>query len=117
MPQRTFRDSEGSDWRAFDVRPNASDRRAGRDRRVAGATDPIVERRQTPDRRVRSAGAYDTGSRHAYQPGFESGWLCFECGAMRRRLAPIPAGWESSTDAELAEYLERATRATTSRIA
>ena len=117
MPQRHFRDSTGSEWRAFDVRPNDSDRRRGVDRRVATASDPIIERRKTPERRVRASGGYDTGSRHAFQPGFERGWLCFECGAVRRRLAPIPAGWESCTESELADYLERATRATTSRIA
>jgi hypothetical protein len=117
MAQRYFRDSTGAEWRAFDVRPNASDRRRGSDRRTAVAADPIVERRRTPERRVRVSGAYDTGSRHAYQPGFEKGWLCFECGALRRRLAPIPADWESCSHQELAGHLERATHATTSRIA
>ena len=30
-----------------------------------------------------------------------AGWLCFDSPAEKRRLYPIPAGWEESEDAEL----------------
>ena len=29
------------------------------------------------------------------------GWLCFESGSEKRRVAPIPAGWEEFTGAQL----------------
>ena len=33
--------------------------------------------------------------------GFEQGWLTFESSGRIRRLAPIPAGWETAAPAEL----------------
>ena len=36
------------------------------------------------------------------------GWLCFESSAAKRRLVPIPNGWEEVTDAELARMLATA---------
>ena len=37
----------------------------------------------------------------AVSPGLEHGWLAFASGDSRRRLAPFPSTWETSTDAEL----------------
>jgi hypothetical protein len=34
-------------------------------------------------------------------PVLQSGWLCFESPEEKRRVAPIPDGWESWSDAEL----------------
>ena len=42
-------------------------------------------------------------------PDFGRGWLTFECAESRRRLAPIPPGWEDVSDARL-ELLCRAAR-------
>ena len=63
--------------------------------------------------------AWDTypGSAANVRPGFEGGWLGFECEAERRRLAPVPDGWEEASDDELRALLaraqpNRATRAT-----
>lgn len=39
---------------------------------------------------------------------FRSGWLVFDSGAQKRRLAPIPPGWDSLTDGELALLIGRA---------
>ena len=36
------------------------------------------------------------------------GWLCFECGEQKRRLSPIPAGWETCDDAALCALCEQA---------
>jgi hypothetical protein len=33
--------------------------------------------------------------------GLEDGWLCFDCGAERRRMVPVPAGWETAPDSDL----------------
>lgn len=54
--------------------------------------------------------AWDTypGSAANVRPGFEGGWLGFECDAERRRLAPVPAGWEEASDADLRAMLARA---------
>ena len=35
-------------------------------------------------------------------------WLCFESKTDRRRLSPIPEGWDNATDAELLVFLARA---------
>lgn len=29
------------------------------------------------------------------------GWLCFDCGTEKRRLAPLPAGWQARSDEDL----------------
>lgn len=29
------------------------------------------------------------------------GWLCFDCGSEKRRLAPLPANWHERPDADL----------------
>ncbi len=29
------------------------------------------------------------------------GWLCFDCGSEKRRLAPLPSDWVGRTEAEL----------------
>lgn len=102
MAQRIFRDDQGTEWTVIGVVPKASDRRAGEDRRRTVAPDVVVERRRAPDRRLRSrARALLTG-------GLEGGWLCFLAGDVRRRIAPIPSGWEGLSDRELAQLLARA---------
>ena len=44
-------------------------------------------------------------------PGFEDGWLSFEAEGEKRRLAPVPAGWEDATEVHL-RVLLRAARET-----
>ena len=44
----------------------------------------------------------------AVSPGLEDGWLAFACGDNKRRLAPIPATWETFSDAELEALCESA---------
>jgi hypothetical protein len=45
---------------------------------------------------------------HHLPEAFRAGWLVFESSAEKRRLGPVPAEWESLTDAELAAYCARA---------
>jgi hypothetical protein len=45
-----------------------------------------------------------------FTPGLESGWLCFEAGPEKRRLTPIPSGWQEAPDDALEGLLERARR-------
>lgn len=42
------------------------------------------------------------------RPQFAAGWLAFESGHERRRLAPIPPGWPQADDAALRGMLARA---------
>lgn len=59
---------------------------------------------------VRPAAVDQERRAHAPSPaaGLESGWLAFQCGAERRRLAPIPVGWEQQPADELCALLDRA---------
>jgi hypothetical protein len=47
----------------------------------------------------------------AVSAGLEGGWLAFACGEQKRRLAPFPADWATSSDDELAHLCETARRA------
>jgi len=38
---------------------------------------------------------------HFLPTGMTDGWLCFECGDDKRRLSPVPAGWDELADEEL----------------
>src|SRR5688572_20429788 len=109
MAYRTFVDANGARWEVWSVTLNATERRAGRDRRRRGAgpgVPPvgIADRRTADRRRLRDL----TGARARVVERFTGGWLAFESPTERRRLAPIPPGWEDATDAELAVMCERA---------
>jgi hypothetical protein len=101
MPLRTFRSSAGIEWRVWNVIPGhrgEDERRRGYDRR---SPDPVLlyrgpERRASTDRRNRPAAIPDEG------------WLVFESGSERRRLMPIPPGWEIRSDADLERLCGRA---------
>ena len=103
MGLRYFTDSEGREWRAWDVFPfgGPRDERRSGDRRVAqSSTYTGPERRGSRERRVRTP--------TLLTPGLEKGWLCFENHVDKRRLTPIPAGWDESPVDELEGLLERA---------
>lgn len=40
--------------------------------------------------------------------GMVDGWLCFEAGALKRRIIPTPDGWEDWTEQELDAALDSA---------
>ena len=103
MPLRNFQDSEGNDWRVWDVVPYGGrnvERRGGDRRRIPPRPYAGPERRGTRDRRMRTP--------TLLTPGLESGWLCFENPADKRRLTPIPPGWESVPNPELERLLREA---------
>ena len=84
---REFVDATGCRWLVWAVHPTSTERRSG-------ASDtrspPRLERRvrQAPRARVRAEYAH--------------GWLACESATERRRVAPIPEGWEELSDGELA---------------
>jgi hypothetical protein len=107
---RVFVDEEGAEWVVWEVRPEKAlfgrvERRVGGDRREVAAPDPVIERRQVLERRVRAGPLGAGGGRGV--PG-ASGWLAFQSGTTRRRLVPIPADWRELSDADLAALCRRA---------
>jgi len=115
MTLRSFVDSTGVEWYAFDVVPRTQerrhyDRRSGaiQDDRRSGVIQAVDESdapdRRDGDRRVTVGG----------QGRFSAseGWLCFEQAdghsPERRRLSPIPRDWRQCSDAELQAYCQSA---------
>ena len=103
MAYRTFLDSEGVEWHAWDVLPKAIERRVA-ERRLTGEVVEFPDRRRIERRRVEGCGARLTS-------GIREGWLCFDAGADRRRLSPIPPDWEDCEHGALERYCRLATPA------
>lgn len=73
---RGFTDSRGVEWRVWEVLPTTwGDATSSRSFTRSSFNDSV----------------------------FANGWLCFESSQEKRRLAPIPAGWEQNEDARLEE--------------
>jgi hypothetical protein len=98
MPLRTFRGEDGAEWRVWNVVPGrrqGTERRRGYDRR---SPSPVLrhgglERREGQDRR------HTPG---LVSPELRLGWLIFQREGERRRLAPVPPGWERLAETALA---------------
>lgn len=95
MALREFRDDRGQSWQVCNVQPTYVERRSGVERRRTLRPDAI-------DRRVRRQ------HRMIVAPRFRTGWLIFESRHERRRLGPIPPGWEGCADEELCAMLRDA---------
>ena len=100
MGYRIFRDSQGTEWQAWDIVPRLAERRS-RERRLARAVVQ-VERRASDERRLLSR------ERSPLTNGLNAGWLCFEARDEKRRLTPVPADWLRCTLLRLEEYLRSA---------
>ena len=87
MTHRTFVDEQGRTWEVWEVHPEVVERRLNEDRR--SAPRQTADRRQHVDIRFRMA------------PELRHGWLAFQSDVERRRLAPIPEGWERLSDEDL----------------
>jgi hypothetical protein len=103
MPERVFRTASGVEWHVWSVIPGGApgeERRHGYDRR---SPDPVIafkgpDRRSTADRRRPLP----------VSPTMQLGWLVFDSGTERRRLAPIPPAWEARPARDLERLCERA---------
>jgi hypothetical protein len=104
MGYRVFTDSQGTEWQAWDVVPQLTERRA-EDRRTRAQTVPHADRRRSPDRRIIK------GRRPVLTAGLDTGWLCFENDVEKRRLAPIPGDWMRCPREQLERYCAAAKRA------
>ena len=49
-----------------------------------------------------------TSRRILVQPDLQDGWLAFQCGEQRKRLAPLPAGWSEMSDRALLGLMDQA---------
>ena len=54
-------------------------------------------------------------SRRYLPDEYRRGWLCFESGERKLRLAPVPEGWAELNDARLCELLAQARPTETTR--
>lgn len=104
MGYRVFTDSQGREWQAWDVVPQLTERRE-LERRVRLVPVAHADRRRDPDRRIIS------GRRPMLSAGLDGGWLCFESGAEKRRLTPIPSDWQRCSAQQLERLLDAAKRA------
>ena len=110
-----FRDEWGVLWEAWDVWPTSVERRRS-DRRARGA---VAHARHLPQGRVERRRGDDRRSREEPRGPISSelvaGWVVFQSAAERRRLAPVPDGWEQLEERELRALCARAGSATRPR--
>ena len=108
MSYRTFLDARGKRWEVWLVTPAAAERRKVDRRATAGGAEPFTsgpERRKTPERR-RAPFHRST----AVSSEYSEGWLCFESEGEKRRLAPVPPGWDEAGPDRLSTWLQAAKR-------
>lgn len=79
MAHRTFSDRRGVAWEVWDVFPRLMPGTTRREAGPAAIDGQLVE-----------------------------GWLAFQAGESRRRLAPVPAGWEEATEEQLQRWCSEA---------
>lgn len=77
---REFKDTKGVEWLVWDVYPSA------------GAGDQRIS---------------DPGAAFPHRE-LADGWLCFESGSEKRRVAPIPKDWEELSPAQLEKLCQAA---------
>jgi hypothetical protein len=105
---RTFLDSTGKRWEVWLVTPAAAERRKADRRAGAGGSEGVLgtsERRLTPDRRKSPF-----RRTVAVASEFSQGWLCFESEGEKRRLAPVPPGWQEAGPDRMSTWLQAAKR-------
>jgi hypothetical protein len=114
MAYRNFVDEQGTHWEVWEILPQMVERRLGAERRLQNAAEtgdwgddpPVIDRRVLRDRRTlgrtRPAPRVNLGS------AMNRGWLAFESEEERRRLCPIPAGWDQVDDRDLAALCRQA---------
>lgn len=98
MAYREFVDSCRTRWTVWYVPASRSERRARDTRRSAErAKGDRRHRRDSQPLRLRVSAP------------MAAGWLCFESAAEKRRLVPVPPGWQRMSDRGLEALCARAT--------
>lgn len=88
MGYREFADDDGQMWKVWDVKPE-------------------VRVRTPPEGGIRlhnGLSQVENTPGHV-TPGWEAGWLAFQCDNSSRRLRPIPNGWETTNEEKLRFFL------------
>jgi hypothetical protein len=96
MTHRKIRDADGKSWDVWEVYPSAVERRMSGEYPAARREDGSTEERREIKVLVPTA--------------LQQGWLAFQSGDDRRRLAPIPNRWIDLDDTALFALLSRADR-------
>src|SRR5688572_24121912 len=102
MALREFKDQRGRFWQVWDVRPKG-----------AGTTDRRTHERRSPDPFLAHTGeerrtGYERRKKDLSGKAGPSEWLTCECKEEKRRLTPIPHGWDEMSDAELESLCSKA---------
>jgi hypothetical protein len=107
MSYRTFVDRDGAYWQVWDSQPSKVERRMSADDRRHVKRFPWrgAERRSVADRRT-----IISQRRITLSAGYGRGWLTFESLDEKRRLVPIPYGWEEASSVALRALCEQAKR-------
>jgi hypothetical protein len=95
MAYREFVDSCRTIWAVWYVPASRSERRTH-----------DTWRREEGDRRSQSQ---SQRLRMRVSAPMSAGWLCFESASEKRRLAPVPSGWQQMSDRGLEELCNSAT--------
>ncbi len=97
MSLREFADSSGNVWQAWDTHPQRIEHLKKGESAFTRFVATTAKREGTEPTTVREQ--------------YSEGWLTFKLASTRRRLAPIPDGWERAEDATLQRYLGLASEA------
>jgi hypothetical protein len=100
VAKRQFTDDGGVTWVVWDVHPEDLGRMTY-DRRSMNESSDGASHADASSRR----------NERAVHPELQKGWLCFQAGAEKRRLSPIPTDWSELSDAALRSMLDAATPA------
>ena len=99
VTHRAFKDLQGRIWDVWQVHPSAAERRFSQRRVFDEDRTDSSERRSGEDRRLSGR---DTRAPVAAE--FAYGWLCFETLGEKRRLAPVPEGWDRADDENIEQW-------------
>ena len=102
MTHRTFKDKDGRIWDVWQVHPSAAERRFVQRRVKDEDRTDSAERRSGEERRAEDKPPGIT--RATIAPEFTYGWLCFETIGEKRRLAPVPEGWDRADDETIEQW-------------
>jgi hypothetical protein len=100
VTHRKFKDRQGRVWDVWQVHPSAAERRFVQRRTKDDDRSDNAERRSGLERRVGEA----RKARANIAEEFTYGWLCFECSEEKRRLAPVPEGWDRADDETIEQW-------------
>lgn len=98
MTHRQFKDRQGKIWDVWQVHPASLERRFSQRRVKDEERVDAAEKRTGPERRTEKL------DRSPIAAEFVNGWLCFETGGEKRRLAPAPEGWDRADDETIEQW-------------